>query len=208
MKLQPEGRKQPIKGRRLTTHKGSLAIAGLFVAMAVLAVPAVPAEEPAWGENSGRPSINQQLRDLKEQQHQKALEWQRKNVKQNWAQKLNGTYSDERVDETRAQGASNQSNLANIRRNNFKSNPNSAAPTLISPRGGGEFSRLSKGFDTSHSLKKEPKLGLNLGGSAGSSLHADKQTLKKETQGLGTGLGKGPGFSQNYGQQEYDPTAQ
>lgn len=181
-----------------------LTISGILVGMAVLAVPAVLAEEPTWGENSGRPSIGQQLRDLKEQKYQKALEWQRKNVKQNWAQKLNGTYSDERADETPAQGASNQSNLANIRRNNFKS-PNSAAPTLISPKEGGEFSRLSKGFSTTNSLKPQPKLGLNLGSSAGSSLHADKQTLKKETQGVGTGpgLGKGPGFSQ-----EYDPTAQ
>lgn len=195
-----------------------LTIAGLLIGMAALAVP-VSADEQAWGESS-RPSINQKLSDYKEMSRQNALEWQRKHVKQNWAQKLNGTYSTERVGES-----PQQQNNANqfMRRQTLSGQSSLPAPTLISPRGGGEYKPFGQGLNTNHFQPKQSKLGLNLGTSAGSSLHVDKQNLRKEVQsfgqgfgnnpgfgkgtapGSGTGFGTGPGFLQNYGQ-EVDPT--
>jgi hypothetical protein len=185
--------------------------------MVVLAVP-VSADEQAWGQNSGA-SMAAKIRDLKEMQHQNALEWQRKHVKQNWAQKLNGTYSNERVVDTTAQTGqnfskpANFSNLAGMRGQGAKGS-NYAAPTLFGPRDGGDFKRLSKDFNTNDTFKPQSsKLGLNLGSSGGSSLHSDKQGLKIETQGFKplpgfqTEQGGKPGFSQNYGG-EIDPTAQ
>lgn len=190
-----------------------LTISGLLVGMIVLAVP-VSADEQAWGQRSGL-SIQQKIRDLKEQQHQASLEWQRKHVKQNWAQKLNGRYSDERIEDPTAQAgqASRQTGFSNPAGMRGQKRSDSGAPTLIGPRDGGEFKRLSNGFNTNHTLKPQSKLGLNLGSSGGSSLHADRQGLKIESQGFKplpgftTGQEAKPGFSKNYGS-EIDPTAQ
>jgi hypothetical protein len=176
-----------------------LTVSSLLFGVLIAAAP-VSADE-AWGEHGDKRPMYMKINEMKEQSYQRALEWRKKHVKQNWAQKLNGTYSTERIEDKPAQSYSNQSQFSAMR-SQWKKSPNTAAPTLVSPRGGGEYKRLSHGFDTTGSgLKKESKLGLNLGATAGSSLYSNKLGPKKEGGNAATGI-----FGQK--EREFDPLSQ